>query len=227
MFQSGHRDRSQRRLSAWDDAVPEEEWMGEENYRYVLRDLARDGKPTLDGEPSYEGIPHGLHDPSQPYWTDREVRRYAWWSLLAGAAGFTYGHNAIMQFWDGTTPGAFGVRDLWRDAIDAPGAFQMVHLRRLMERIGWQEGRSAQEILTDDAGTEDARNLAFLTPDALCVYSYLGQPFGVRTDRLPGPAKAAWYDPRTGAALPIPLPEDDVFTPPEAGRDWALVVERG
>ena len=88
MFQSGHRDRGQRTLGAWDDnEVCDEEWMGEENYRYVFRDLQRDDKPTLDGEPSYEAIPHGLHDPSKPYWTDQQVRRYAWWSLLAGAAG--------------------------------------------------------------------------------------------------------------------------------------------
>ena len=54
MFQSGHRDRGQRILGAWDDnAVSDEEWMGEENYLYVFRDLARDDKPTLDGEPSY------------------------------------------------------------------------------------------------------------------------------------------------------------------------------
>ncbi len=230
MFQSGHRDRSQRRLNAWDDnEVADEEWMAEESYRYVFRDLERDAKPTLDGEPSYEDIPHGLHDPSKPYWTDRQVRRYAWWCLLAGGAGFTYGHNAIMQFWDGVGPGEFGVRQRWDVALHAPGSFQMKNLRRLMEAVRWQEGENAQALLSDDSGVEDARNLAFLAPGCLVVYSYSGAPFGVRLDALPFAAAAAfWYSPKLGGLSPLLLPPDGTFTPPadlpERLEDWALVL---
>ena len=224
MFQSGHRDRGQRTLGAWDDnAVADEEWMGEENYLYVFRDLERDDKPTLDGEPSYEDIPHGLHDPSKPYWTDREVRRYAWWSVLAGAAGFTYGHNAIMQFWDGTGESSFGVRQYWDVALHAPGSFQMRHLRHLMEAVDWQEGANAQALLTDDSGAGDDRNLCFLTPEALVVYTFTGKPFGIRLDRLPFTAKAGWYSPRLGGFSPFILPEDGRFTPPSR-EDWVLVL---
>jgi hypothetical protein len=50
----------------------------------------------LDGEPSYEGIPQGLHDPTQPLWTDADARRYAYWSVFAGACGHTYGDNAVL-----------------------------------------------------------------------------------------------------------------------------------
>ncbi len=227
MFQSGHRDRSQRRLHAWDDAVPEEEWMGEENYLYVFRDLQRDTKPTLDGEPSYEGIPHGLHDPSCPYWTDREVRRYAWWSLLAGAAGFTYGHNAVMQFWDGSTHGAYGVRETWDRALDAPGAFQMGHLRRFMESIRWQEGHNAQDVLLDDSGKEDERNLAFLTPVSLCVYSYTGHPFALSHSHRFSRSRGYWYDPETGRSLQDLSSRDDLISPPMEGRDWLYVLPVG
>lgn len=226
MFQSGHRDRTQRTLGAWDDnAVADEEWMAEENYLYVFRDLARDDKPTLDGEPSYEDIPHGLHDPSKPYWTDREVRRYAWWSMLAGAAGFTYGHNAIMQFWDGVGEPSFGVRQHWDVAMHSPGSFEMRHLRSLMEAVDWQEGRNAQELLADDTGTEDDKNLCFLTPKALVAYSFTGKPFGVRLDRLPFAPKAYWYHPKLGGFSPFILPEDGVFTPPSR-EDWVLVLEK-
>ena len=40
-------------------------------------------KPVLDAEPSYEGIPQGLHDPAQPRWRDCDVRRYGYWSVFA------------------------------------------------------------------------------------------------------------------------------------------------
>ena len=54
MFQSGHRRYDQ------DDT---ELAYGEDNWRYVRDDYALSPiKPTLDGEPSYEGIPQGLHD---------------------------------------------------------------------------------------------------------------------------------------------------------------------
>ena len=229
MFQSGHRDRSQRRLNTWDDnEVSDEEWMAEENYLYVFRDLERDDKPTLDGEPSYEDIPHGLHDPSRPYWTDRQVRRYAWWSLLAGAAGFTYGHNAIMQFWDGASEGSFGVRQRWDVALHAPGSFQMRHLRRLMEAVDWQEGENDQALLADDSGREDARNLCLRTPSAAVIYCYGGAPFAVRLDRLPWRPVACWYHPKLGGFSPLLLPQDGRFVPPadtpEALEDWALVL---
>lgn len=229
MFQSGHRDRTQRRLNAWDDnEVSDEEWMGEACYRYVFRDLERDDKPTVDGEPSYEEIPHGLHDPSKPFWTDKEVRRYAWWDLLAGAAGFTYGHNAIMQFWRGEEEGSFGVRQTWDVALHAPGSFQLRHLRRLMEAVDWQAGRNAQALLADDTGADDARNLALLTPRALVVYSYSGAPFGVKLSDLPFEPAAFWYSPRFGALSPLLLPKDGQFTPPADTptrlEDWALVL---
>ena len=89
MFQSGHRRYDQ-------DDTPGAK--GEANWRYVNEDYAKEPpKPTLDGEPSYENIPQGLHDPKQPYWTDMECRRYAYWSVFAGSAGHTYGNNAVMQ----------------------------------------------------------------------------------------------------------------------------------
>ncbi len=90
MFQSGHRRYDQ------DDT---ERNYGEDNWRYVLADYnMQPVKPTLDGEPSYEGIPQGLHDTLQPRWKDSDVRRYAYWSVFAGACGFTYGNSAVMQF---------------------------------------------------------------------------------------------------------------------------------
>jgi hypothetical protein len=89
MFQSGHRRYGQDMTPGAKD---------EDNYKYVQEDYARKPvKPTLDGEPSYEGIPQGLHDWKEPLWTDKDARRYAYWSVFAGSFGHTYGHAAIMS----------------------------------------------------------------------------------------------------------------------------------
>ena len=83
MFQSGHRRYDQIRGDGDDRA---EASMTEDNWRYVEAGLCmRPAKPILDGEPSYEGIPQGLHDPEEPWWKASDVRRYAYWSVFAGA----------------------------------------------------------------------------------------------------------------------------------------------
>ena len=77
-------------------------------------------KPVIDGEPVYEDIPQGLHDPNETRWHDGDVRRYAYWSVFAGSFGHTYGHNDIMQFIKPGVIGAFGAdgsKKTWVDAL--------------------------------------------------------------------------------------------------------------
>ena len=94
MFQSGHRRYDQKKGDGDLDNV-----YGEDNWRYAVDNYnLKPVKPTLDGEPSYEGIPQGLHDSTQPYWNANDCRRYAYWSVFAGSFGHTFGNNAIMQF---------------------------------------------------------------------------------------------------------------------------------
>mgnify|MGYP001322677332 CR=1 FL=1 len=58
MYQSGHRRYDQASLGEWDDNAGKETFFGEDSWKYVERDHGYDTmKPTLDGEPSYEGIP--------------------------------------------------------------------------------------------------------------------------------------------------------------------------
>jgi hypothetical protein len=92
----------------------------------VAEDYARTPiKPTLDGEPSCEKIPQGLHDATQPYWTDADVRRYAYWSVFAGSFGHTYGNNAVQQMYEpGDGRVDFAPKNYWFQAIDDPGAGQ-------------------------------------------------------------------------------------------------------
>ena len=135
MFQSGHRRYNQR---GNDKAYPIPEGTEEDNYQYVDSCLRyRPLRPVLDGEPSYENIPQGLHDTKEPKWQAADVRRYAYWSVFAGSCGHTYGNNEIMQFvGDTETEGAYGAdgtQKSWRQALHDPGRGQMKHLKHLME----------------------------------------------------------------------------------------------
>ncbi|MBO4367433.1 MAG: glycoside hydrolase family 140 protein, partial [Clostridia bacterium] len=232
MFQSGHRRYDQVKLNEWDDRVDVETFVGEDNYRYVQHDRPLDPpRPVLDGEPSYEFILQGLHDPTQPYWQSCDVRRYAYWSLLAGAAGFTYGSNAIMQFWNGTENGAYGVFETWQEALHNPGSMYMTHARRLMEAIDWQSGQPAQQVLSDNTGEKYEYNLALETKRALCVYTYTGKPFTVDTSEI-GDTEAYWFDPLSGGKSylgKLKARKDARFAPPDrrsGQNDWILLLEK-
>lgn len=73
MYQSGHRRYGQRNGEG-DYTVKEN--TEEDNWRYVETSQAmRPLKPVLDGEPSYEDIPQGLHHLDEPRWKDYDIRR--------------------------------------------------------------------------------------------------------------------------------------------------------
>jgi hypothetical protein len=188
MFQSGHRRYDQASLGAWDDnKETAETFFGEDNWRYVRRDYGIDRKPrpVLDAEPSYEGIPQGLHDPAQPFWTDADARRYEWWSVLEGAAGHTYGHNAIQQaYTGGEKAGAYGCTTPWNEAIHAPGSGEMHYLKDLMLSLDWQNGKAAPDMIADNAGDKRYYRISCFASDTFILcYSYMGNPF---TIHLPG-----------------------------------------
>ena len=85
-------------------------------------------KPTLDGEPRYERVPAGFYLQGVSRldrFDDYDARQAAYWSLLAGACGFTYGNNNIWQMWSPERKPVLWADIPWDQAIDHPGAFQI------------------------------------------------------------------------------------------------------
>lgn len=216
MFQSGHKNYEQ-------DSV-----IGEDNWKHLQIDYAlQPVKPTFDAEPSYEDIPHGLHDTLLPRWNDRDVRRYAWWSVLAGGCGFTYGHNSVMQFYNGTDEGNYGVRQTWQQALHAPGASQMIHLKNLLLSKPYYERVPDQSMIADQEeryayiAASRGENYAF-------IYNYSGRSMRINMGKIAGTnVKATWFDPRNGKYIKSanqPNQGTVTFEPPTK-EDWVLVLE--
>lgn len=229
MFQSGHKRYEQ------DTAQKEKHRFGEDNWRFVNIDYnLKPVKPTLDGEPSYENIPHGLHDSLEKRWQPQDIRRYAYWSVFAGAAGFTYGENAVMQFNKmGDADANFGVFNNWKETLDAPGALQMKHLKNLMLSYSYFDRKPAQQILQDNVETKYNYLLATKGNHYAMVYTYTGRDFTVNLSRLGFPtSKAKWYSPATGEYTSTDLSKNEGavrFNPPGEqanGNDWVLILEK-
>ena len=225
MFQSGHRRYDQ------DDT---ELHYGEDNWRYVEADYnLKPIKPTLDGEPSYEGIPQGLHDTTQPYWTDADVRRYAYWSVFAGGFGFTYGHNAIMQFYNAKdTTVAYGAKIFWQEALNAPGAGQMKYLKELMLSHSFPDRTPDQSLIAGNQGDKYNYLPAARGNDYAFIYTYTGRNMSVAMGKISGEQiKASWFSPRDGSRQEIGIFENSghlEFNPPgeeREGNDWVLILE--
>ena len=201
MFQSGHRRYDQASLGQWDDNAVTEDYYGEDSWRYVARDYQKiPAKPTLDGEPSYEEILQGLHDESQPYWKACDVRRYAYWSVFAGAFGHTYGHNSIMQFYaDTNKKGAFGAKSVWQEAMHQEGGGQMKHLFDLMTSVDYYKGREAGRLLITPQGEKYDYIAVFAGENYVFCYDYSGREFTVDlTEYKQQELSASWFDPVTG-----------------------------
>lgn len=190
MFQSGHRRYGQKRGDG-DNSVTNEE---EDNWRYVKQSLSMTPlKPVVDGEPSYEGVPQGLHNIHNPLWEDKDVRRYAYWSVFAGAMGHTYGNNAIMQFNKPGNGGAYGCKKFWFDALNDPGFNQMKYLKELMLKFPYFERVPDQSVILGDEGFRYDRLAATRGNDYLLVYDYSARPVKVDLTKISGAKKKAWW----------------------------------
>lgn len=238
MFQSGHRNYEQSFAAVGPDVIGVElptYWKGEDNWKYVIEDYKLyPAKPTLDGEPSYERIPQGLHDPTQPFWTDDDARRYAYWSVFSGACGHTYGNGAVMQMHipsDGPI-GAYGVKAYWYEAINDPGAGQMQHLKHLMLSRPYFDRIYDPTVVDGDPGYQHDHLLTTRGQDFLFAYIYTGRSFSLQLGHISGSQlNAWWYSPEDGHSESIGKFSNtgvQVFDPPGAsapGNDWALVLD--
>ena len=246
MVQSGHRSYDQ-------DTLAKEQWhYGEDNWKYIEKDYnLKPVKPTIDGEPSYEDIPQGLHDFKQPKWNDADVRRYGYWSVFAGAFGYTYGDNSVMQMYNPANKNAaYGATRPWQEALNDPGAGQMVHLKNLMLSRVPADGQAAltqtdngyydripdQSVIVGVAGGDGEkynRLLATRGKDYIFVYTYNGRNIPLKMGVIEGDqVKASWFNPRDGKTTAIGNIDNKGthdFDPPGAvkdGNDWVLIIDK-
>ena len=229
MVQSGHRRYDQ------DTSKNEKLHYGEDNWKYMEADYKLlPVKPTIDGEPSYEDIPQGLHDTTERRWAAADVRRYGYWSVFAGAFGYTYGHNSVMQFHKATdTKTSYGAKTNWDSAINAAGAAQMKYLKELMLSRSYFDRRPDQSVIAGENGSKYDYLVATRGEEYLMVYTYTGRNIKLNMGKIPGEqVKASWFNPRDGKTSMIGKVDNKdthEFNPPgdtANGNDWVLILDK-
>ena len=192
-FQSGHRKYGQRMGNA-NYPIPDN--TEEDNWMYVDSTWTyKPIRPVLDAEPSYEDIPMGLHDKTEPRWKASDVRRYAYWSVFAGSCGHTYGHNAIMQMLKPGYPTSYGdAGDVktWYQGLNDPGFQQMKFVRQLILSFPYFERVPDQSIIVEN-GTKYDRLIATRGNDYLLVYNYTSRDMRLDLTKISGKKKQVWW----------------------------------
>lgn len=177
------------------------------NYSMVAADVARTpAKPALNGEARYE---------AEGNTTPLQVRRGAYWSVLAGGF-YSFGHG-----------GNWMKPADWRAWLDSPASRQMKILRDLFESLDWWSLVPDRELLARSAGETVAARSSNRT--WILVYFPARKAVDVKLEgaNARGSVSATWLNPATGEKVEGEkrrASETATFTPPEGWEDAVLLL---
>ncbi len=226
-------------------------------YEFATKDRALQPiKPTLEGEPAYEDIAvqfwnynvsqaEGGRDAvldkdglikdksfyKEGFFTDYDVRVHAYWNFLSGACGYSYGNNAIWQMFKKGEGFAIPCLYDWHESMDRPGAFDLQHVKSLLEDKFYKIVPT-QSLIEKPVDRGENYIAAAGSTDSSFALIYLakGQSVKVVMSKLKGAVKASWFNPRNGFKKQIGVFWNEgvkEFTPPGSGmeNDWMLIFE--
>ncbi|GAB4136424.1 MAG: glycoside hydrolase family 140 protein [Thermogutta sp.] len=203
------------------------------NYRTTLALRERTPiKPVLDGEPRYEDHPVNWKQDSG-WFDDWDVRQAAYWSMLSGACGHTYGNHNIWQMYEPPRRPISHARTAWKTALRHPGAEQMGLMRSILTQRPFHKLLPDQSLIRGfELEGGDHRRAARAEDDSFALaYLPTGGELTV-TWNPPGARRIRiwWFDPRTGdvrmegekdaeGAISLRAPGEG------RGNDWLLILD--
>jgi hypothetical protein len=164
---------------------------------------------------------------------DFDTREAAYWNMLSGGAGHTYGNHNIWQMYSEERIPINNARTNWRFAMNHPGAYQVGFMRKMFEKRKWQQLVPDQSVITGDNPEGVEYKVAAVSSDNDFMMAYI--PYGRKTTVNTSKIKATklrgwWFNPRDGKT--IALGEFDntgskEFIPASVGRgsDWVLILD--
>ncbi|MBL7697548.1 MAG: DUF4038 domain-containing protein [Chitinophagaceae bacterium] len=204
------------------------------NYQFNIRHRTMTPlHPHLDGEPRYEDHPNNFNPAKEGWMDDFDARQTAYWSMLSGACGHTYGNHNIWQMYTEERKPVSWARTNWKVALDQPGSMQVGFMRKMLEKRKWQRLVPAQEIIPGENPEDKGYVVASLSQDGdfLLVYTPYGRKFRIKTEGLKAESlKGWWFNPRDGRSISLGTfsnTREMEFTPHSEGRgsDWVLVLD--
>lgn len=245
-------------LSYWDGE--EEAWIRfvmlqsghgliPKNYEIVAKEYANAHvRPVWDGEPAYEMMITTWPPVNESYHGTWMVRRRAYFSMLSGSFGHTYGHASV---WCsiGEKERDIMTKYSWYEALQSEGSMQMKFLREIMEdlklmtcipvsgRAVGQDGSEEMDFHIAVSENPSGKFLCAYLPSGGSVelnLTELSIPLDIQNQKVFGwwwnPSDGKFYD---SSQQPAEVPEEISITgdsislsAPSAGeeKDWVLIL---
>lgn len=173
-------------------------------------------KPVFLGETHYEynlGI------------TSAQIRKYAYTSILLGAAGQTYGNKDI---WIATC--------FWIASMDSPGSGHMAHIAKMLNTLHWEKlvPDYSHAFVTEGygAGLEFAPAACAGDGSVAMVYIPSARSVIINRTMLDGGIKAYWFDPTSGMYIDAGMSGGQEYTSfrspgknMDGDEDWILLFK--
>jgi len=204
------------------------------NYKYNIKNIkVAPQKPTIDSEPRYEDHPVDWKPDTLGWFDDFDVRQAAYWSMLSGAAGHTYGNHNIWQMWEAGREPISWARTGWQQSLNHIGAAQMGYMKKLFEEMPWHQLIPDQSLIDNEnpEGTSYQKAALSIDKTYALIYTPNGKALSIDLKKMQGDFLCArWFNPRDAQSIPIDCfknMDTVLFTPPASGRgsDWILIVD--
>lgn len=188
-------------------------------------------KPVMDAEPIYEDHPVCFNAREMGISNAYDIRLYAYLDIFSGAHGHTYGCHDIWQFYSPYREAVNGPHIYWQEAMELPGANQMIYLRKLIQSRPFLERVPDQSLIVENNLNPADRIQATRGKDYAFIYAASGKSFTVNLGKISGAKlNAAWFNPRKGETIKLNSLENkgtQKFTPPGMGygQDWVLILD--
>ncbi|WP_340114213.1 glycoside hydrolase family 140 protein [Maribellus mangrovi] len=159
-------------------------------------------RPVINGEARYENIPDRFWEEEAYGWLDdADVRVSAYWSIIAGAAGYTYGCNDIWQMYDISKEPVISARTDWQAALQLPGSTQMGYMKKIFEQLPWQKMEVDQSLILNDNLEDESYILCAVGTHKKFAVAYTpnGTPINANVSKIDSERiNAWWFNPRSG-----------------------------
>lgn len=162
--------------------------------------------PVWDGEPGYEAMPTCWPITDESSFHDASVvRKRAYWSLLAGAFGYTYGHCNVWCTISEKEKNIISKTD-WFEAMSSTASGQIIYLHSAMEALELYRCSPCQEILLEQSEREEPidehiQAAVVCGGTALCIYFPSGGKETLDIQMFDGEKQEFygwWYNTRDG-----------------------------
>lgn len=196
-------------------------------YSAVRQDYILDNpvKPTVMAEPGYEQFPYPEGNISAI-----QMRRQAYQSLMAGAAGFTYG-----GFRDSLGNGPlFSPFNDWKKLLDWEGARSMQLLKEFCQRHAWPAWSPLLDITQSENGEGELQKVGVISERSnVCLVYFPDRSEAIvnikkhfeATDKV----SIQWYNPATGGysnKSQLSVEAEVKVIPPPGWADAVLILKK-